>query len=508
MAIQEASNVFVAGAWRPADAVGTYAATNPATGKSLDGEFPISSWRDIESALDAALDASRQLRKLPPEPMAGFLRRYADLIEQRADEIVSTAAAETGLPVEPRLKSIELPRTVLQLRLAADACVDGSWRMPTIDHDTNICSVLEPVGPVLLFGPNNFPLAYNGISGGDFATVLAAGNPVIAKAHPLHPKTTQLLAEAVAEALDADLPAATVQLLYGMSNDDGLRAVADPRVGAVGFTGSRPSGTALKRSADAVGTPIFLEMSSINPVVLLPGALNERLDDILNDAATSGLMASGQFCTNPGLMIGIAGDATERFIASLAEKYESSSCTTLLGEGVLSGLTQSVGALRKAGAQLVTGGERADREGFAFANTVLRIDGDAFLGDPETFQSEAFGNCTLAVVASDVDQVCQIVSTLEGNLTGSIYSAEDGSEEQAYAAIEPLLRERVGRLLNDKMPTGVAVSPAMNHGGPFPATGHPHFTAVGIPAALRRFTRLACYDNVRPSRLPSILREG
>jgi NADP-dependent aldehyde dehydrogenase len=394
---------------------------------------------------------------------------------------------------------------VLQLRQSADASVDPSWRLPVVDASCNICSVLEPIGPVLVFGPNNFPLAYNGISGGDFATAIAAGNPVIAKAHPLHPQTTRLLAELAAEAIGPDLPPAIVQMVYGMSNDDGLRAVADPRLGAVGFTGSRHAGTALKQSADTVGKPIFLEMSSINPVVLLPGALAERFDDVLNDATTSGLMASGQFCTNPGLMLMLAGEDTERFIAGLVDRYRAAPCATLLGEGVMQGLTRSVAVFAEAGVELLAGGAPVDRPGFAFENTILRATGDAFLSDPLTLQTEAFGNCTLLVVANDVEQICQIIATLEGNLTGSIYSATDGSEDAMYDRMAPLLRERVGRLLNDKMPTGVAVSPAMNHGGPFPATGHPHFTAVGIPAALRRFTRLACYDNVRKHRLPPLL---
>ncbi len=500
------NNILVAGQWVAADATDSYSSINPATGEKLDELFPVSRWSDIDKALDAARDASRIMRTLPPQPIAEFLNRYADAIEAHTDDISAIATLETGLPVKPRIADVELPRTVSQIRQSAAACLDGSWRLPVVDSKNNISSVLEPIGPVLVFGPNNFPLAFNGISGGDFASAIAAGNPVIAKGHRSHSTTTRMLAELAHESIGPDMPAATVQLLYGMKGDDGLRMVADARLGAVGFTGSRRAGTALKQSADAVGKPIYLEMSSINPVVFLPGALGERFDDILSETATSGLMAAGQFCTKAGLLITVAGDTTDRFVAGLVERYKSSPCATLLGEGVMNGLTDSVGILKSAGVEVLAGGSRASREGFAFDNTILRTTGDKFLADPHTLQTEAFGNCTLVVDARDEDQVCQIVSKLEGNLTGSVYSATDGSEEASYQKIEPLLRERVGRLLNDKMPTGVAVSPAMNHGGPFPATGHPHFTAVGVPASLRRFTRLACYDNVRPGRLPQILR--
>jgi NADP-dependent aldehyde dehydrogenase len=174
----------------------------------------------------------------------------------------------------------------------------------------------------------------------------------------------------------------------------------------------------------------------------------------------------------------------------------------------MDGMAAGVKALTAAGASLVTGGDAAEREGYAWSNTLLRVDGEGFVADPEGLQTEVFGNATLIVVAHDVPQAIDVVTQLEGNLTGSIYSASDGRDDDSYDLIAPCLRRHVGRMINDKMPTGVAVSPAMNHGGPFPATGHPHFTAVGIPASLRRFTMLASYDNVRPHRLPAILRDS
>jgi len=496
--------VLIAGLWRAAQSTGTFHAENPATDKTLPAEFPISSWADCEAALQVATEAASALRQLAPEQIAKFLMRFAERIEARKTEIVETAHAETALPKAPRLGDVELPRTTNQLRQAAAAALEGSWALPTIDAKLNIRSALAPIGPVLVFGPNNFPFAYNGVAGGDFASAIAAGNPVIAKAHPCHPATTKLLAEEALAALgETGLPLATVQMIYNLAPEDGLRLVADKRLGAVGFTGSRAAGLKLKAAADAVGKPIYLELSSLNPVVILPGALAERGEKIVEEFTGSCLMANGQFCTSPGLTILLAGDGAEKFIASVKAKLESTTPGTLLSAGVAKNLASSVQTLQAAGAELVAGGSA--QTGNRFANTLLRVSGEAFLASPEKLQTEAFGNASLAVVAKDAAQAAEIVEHLEGNLTGCIYSETLGADDALYQVIAPRLQSRVGRFLNDKMPTGVAVTAAMNHGGPFPATGHPGFTAVGIPASLRRFAMLQCFDNVRPSRLPAAL---
>jgi NADP-dependent aldehyde dehydrogenase len=216
-------------------------------------------------------------------------------------------------------------------------------------------------------------------------------------------------------------------------------------------------------------------------------------------------MAAGQFCTSPGLVILFADDDAEKFIAGVKAKLESAAPATLLSSGVAQNLANGVKALQAAGATLVTGG--SPLAGNKFANTLLRVSGEKFLASPEKLQTEVFGNASLLVVARDAAQVAEILSHLEGNLTGAIYSDTNGADEALYEKFSPSLRQRVGRLLNDKMPTGVAVTAAMNHGGPFPATGHPGFTAVGFPGAMRRFGMLQCYDNVRPHRLPAALRD-
>jgi NADP-dependent aldehyde dehydrogenase len=218
-------------------------------------------------------------------------------------------------------------------------------------------------------------------------------------------------------------------------------------------------------------------------------------------------MGMGQFCTNPGLVILLAGDATERFLQLVVDKFKAAPVGTLLSTGVAKSLTQGIGALIRAGAHTLVGGKAGTGHAYSHANTLLRVSGRDFLDSPEALQTEAFGNQSLVVVASELDEACQVLDHLEGNLTGCVYSHTGGADEAAYAQVADRLRQRVGRLLNDKMPTGVAVSPAMNHGGPYPATGHPGFTAVGIPAALRRFAMLHCYDNVRASRLPKLLQD-
>lgn len=500
--------VLLAGAWRESEKTGVFQSANPATGKTLPAHYPISSWADCETALAAAQEAFEVMRDLPGEQIAAFLEDYAARIETRADELVAMAHLETALPKTPRLAGGELPRTTGQLREAAAAARSGVWRRPVIDEGNGLRSCYAAIGPVCVFGPNNFPFAFGSASGGDFAAAIAAGNPVIAKANSSHPGTTKLFAEAAHEAaLATGLPAATVQLIYRTSHAVGEQFVADERLGATGYTGSRSAGLVLKRAADAAGKPIYLELSSVNPVVILPGALEEKAEELAAEFTGSCLLGTGQFCTNPGLVLLLAGESSERFIAEAVQRFSDSPAGILLSESVRKSLHESHRVLVAAGARVLCGTGPGAEAGCSVANTLLRLSGSEFLGDPETMQTEAFGNSSLLVVAADLDEAAAVLKQLEGNLTGAIYSASNGSDDPAHDRLEPILRQKVGRLLNDKMPTGVAVSPAMNHGGPYPATGHPGFTAVGLPAAIHRFAVLHCYDNVRPHRLPEILRD-
>ncbi len=502
--------ILLDGQWREAQARESFQACNPATRKWLPDEYPVSSWADCEIALDAAVCAANEMQKLPAEVVARFLENYAEQIELRAQDLVEMAHRETGLPRSPRLADVELPRTTAQLRLAAVAARTGSWTHATIDTANQLRSHYTAIGPVCVFGPNNFPFAFGSVSGGDFAAAVAAGNPVIGKANSSHPGTTRIFAEAALDAIHVTgMPVGTVQLLYRTPHQTGEHLVSDARVGATGYTGSRMAGLKLKAAADAAGKPIYLELSSVNPVLILPGALRERGTEIVDELTTSALMGSGQFCTNPGVVMLLAGEETDRLVNALTQRYQQAPIGVLLSAGVQASLTESIQVLQHAGCERLAGGPMAEpQESFCCGNTLLKVDAATFLEHPHVLQTEAFGNCTLLVIAQSVDELAQLLPTLEGNLTGCLYTDRQGSDDADYDRLAPLLAQRVGRLLNDKMPTGVAVSPAMNHGGPYPATGHPGFTAVGIPAAMLRFAALRCYDNVRPHRLPLGLRDA
>lgn len=501
--------VLIGGTWRASSGSDHFCAWNPATRAALEDTYPVSDWPEVEKALAAAAEAFEALRRLSADTRAAFLDDYAGRIERKGMDAVARAHEETALPLGTRLATVEMPRTVNQLRLAAAACRERSWTEPTIDTRNHIRSMLGPIGPVVVFGPNNFPLAFNGICGGDFAAAIAAGNPVIAKANTSHPGTTKLLAGLALESMKkVGLPPASVQLLYRMGHADGEKLVAHPLVGASAYTGSRSAGLALKAAADAAGKPIYLELSSINPVILLPGALAERGAALAEEFTGSFLLGTGQFCTNPGLVLLPVGEHGEQIAAKVAERFRAAPAGVLLSAGVEAELARSVERLRAAGAEAIVGGEPfADPKSFSFPNTLLQTDAKNFLARPAELQTEAFGNVTLFVFWRDAEELLAAVEKLEGNLTGTIYSANDGGDDSLYARVEPSLRRRVGRLLNDRMPTGVVVSPAMNHGGPYPATGHPGFTAVGIPASLRRFAARYSYDHVRPERLPEELRD-
>lgn len=502
--------VLVDGAWRPARLpAGAFAAVDPATGETLAGEYPVSSYHDLDDALDAAVRAVMSLDRPDPERTARGLEAFARLAEERREEIVGVARRETALPAEPRLRSTEFPRLIDQLRQAGAAAREGSWRRATIDTKLGLRSILEPLGgPVAVFSPSNFPLAFNSVGGGDFAAAWGAGNPVIAKAHPGHPGTARLFAEIAREAAaEAGLPPAWLQMVYHFGPGDGFRLVADPRLGASAFTGSRAAGLRLKEAADRAGKPVYLEMSSVNPVFILPGALEERGRELAAELYASCSAAAGQFCTKPALAVVVGGPEAEEFFAEAKRLFEAPATGFLMGGRFVDGLQKTVAALIAAGAEPAAGGKPLEGQGFRFANTLFRLPGARFLASPGAFQIEAFGAYSIVVFARDAAELTATASRFEGNLTGTIYSGRAGQDDALYRALEPVLRRKVGRLLNDQMPTGVAVSPAMNHGGPYPATGHLGFTSVGIPASFTRFAALRCYDHVRPERLPVELRD-
>ena len=500
--------VLIAGTWRSSvDAQDSFRANDPTRAEAIGPSFPISGPADIEASLRAAVDAADALRDTPPAHIAAFLEAYATAIDADADQLVALAHTETALPAEPRLRSVELPRTSSQLRQAAKAVREYAWSDPVIDTRNALRAHRAPLNkPVLVFGPNNFPFAFNAIAGSDFASAIAARNPVIAKAHPSHPATSQRLAQLAHDALIATgLPAASVQMLYHFDNSLGLALAGDARLGAIGFTGSRTGGLALKAAADKAGVPMYAELSSVNPVFLLPGVLAERGEALAQEFFTSCTMGSGQFCTNPGVLIVPRGEQGDAFVAASTKLFAASPPKVLFSRGVQQNLTHALAALLSAGAELLAGGDKA--EGYQFQATLLGVDGAVFLDHAQALQVEAFGPVSLIVRSEHVAAMASIADAFEGNLTGTIYRAADGSDDASWQIVAASLRPRVGRLIANKMPTGVAVSPAMNHGGPYPSTSHPGFTAVGMPAAIHRFTALHSYDGVPDALLPPELRD-
>jgi NADP-dependent aldehyde dehydrogenase len=505
----DVKKVLINGQWTSGHFSSTFQSTNPNLGVANAAKFPISEWVDCESILSAAEAAFLECRSLPPERFADFLEHYANAIEADKDTLVELAHSESGLPKSPRLADVELPRTLNQLRQAAASARDQSWRMATVDSKAKLRSCYQAIGPVCVFGPNNFPFAFNSIAGGDFASAIAAGNPVIAKANSSHPETSERFGLLASQSIAATaMPTGLVQLIYRTSHEDGERLIADPRLAAAGYTGARSAGLKLKAVADRVGKPFYAELSSVNPVVFMPGALQERLEALVDEYVTSGLMAAGQFCTNPGMLLLVDNADSEKFLEMVVAKYAASTPGTLLSPSVERTLLASIQVLTDAGAKLLAGGSKLEGVRCAVANTVMQISGDQFAKDPHIFQTEAFGNAVLVILCKDLEQIRSTICSLEGNLTGSIYSSTTGDDDVSYLAIADALAQRVGRLLNDKMPTGVAVSSAMNHGGPYPATSHPGFTAVGFPASMLRFAKLTCFDNVREERLPSVLQHN
>ena len=498
--------ILVNGQWAASKTGETIQAVNPNTGQKTGPEYPVSGWTDLEPMAVAAAAAFAAVRDWPGERFAAFLDAAAAKIDDNADAIAAAAQEETGLGYEPRLRVGEMGRTVGQLRQAAAAARESSWRLPTIDTTAGVRSMHVAMGPVFVIGPNNFPLAFNAISGGDFAAAIAAGCPVIAKGHPAHPRTSQLLGEAVfAAAEETGMPPGMVQLFYHCSPDVGLQLIQHPAIAAIAFTGSRAAGMSIKATADRLGKPAFLEMSSLNPVVLLGGALASRGEEIVDQFLASSHMGGGQFCTNPGLVVIPSDAAGEQFLTAAGAKVREAACPTMLGPGVVDHYKKGIDVLKQTGAEVAAEATCPDDERLTTVPTLLTVDGATFLEHAALFQTEVFGPCALVVKADDTEQMAAILERLEGNLTGCFYA--DDADQATYERLEPILRRKVGRLLNDQMPTGVAVSAAMNHGGPYPATGHPGFSAVGLPGSARRFSILASYDNVRDERLPAELRD-
>jgi alpha-ketoglutaric semialdehyde dehydrogenase len=491
----------------------SFVAANPRTGEAVGPSFFSSGPDDIDLAASLADRAFAIYGGASGRERGNFLRTIADKIDAAVDALVERAELESALP-RPRLIG-ETARTSGQLRLFADVAEEGSWVMARIDRGDpdrkpvpkpDLRSMLHPLGPVAIFGASNFPLAFS-VAGGDTASALAAGNPVIVKAHPAHPGTSELVGQLVRESVrECGLPEGVFSLLFDSGNKVGIALIKHSLVKAVGFTGSRNGGRALMDVAAARPDPIpvFAEMSSTNPVFILPGALREKSDAIATGLHASVTIGAGQFCTKPGMVFLAEGVSDESFMASLQKQVQESKPFNLLTAGIRSAYQASI-ARRKAEKGVKLSAERSSVSGAEIGvnPALFETDVHSFLQNPE-LAAEVFGPATLLIRHSSRAQLLEVASRLEGHLTATIHGTQDDLRE--FSDLLAIVKTKVGRIVFNGFPTGVEVSHAMVHGGPYPATSDGRTTSVGSQAIFR-FCRPVCYQGFPQAALPDELKD-
>lgn len=487
----------------------TFFAENPANGEQLQPAFHEAAEKEVWRAIEAAADAFQVYRNKSGKERAAFLEAIADEILAIGDDLITRCMEETGLP-QARLIG-ERGRTVNQLKLFASYLREGSWVDARIDKaDPNrtppkvdIRSMQKAIGPVGVFGASNFPLAFS-VAGGDTTSALAAGCPVVFKAHPAHPGTCEMVGMAIRRAVEkTGMPAGTFSMVHGKSTAVGLAIVRHPLIKAIGFTGSYRGGKALFDVANSrpVPIPVYAEMGSTNPVFILPSAMKQRKEAIAKDLAASVTLGVGQFCTNPGLVFYPAEEAS--FSESLSKALEATSPGVMLTSYIQE--SYNVGVQKLAGTKgvktLVQG--KAQGNGCYAPAYLFQSTADVFLND-HSLEEEVFGPSTLAIQAEGKEQLLQVARQLSGHLTATIHATENDLDE--YSELIEILEQKVGRIIINGYPTGVEVTHAMVHGGPFPATTDSRSTSVGTDA-IRRFSRPVCYQNFPQNLLPDELKD-
>lgn len=501
-------SMLIGGTWVRGGA-GTVRAIDPATGAELAPSFGLASAQDVDRACELADEAFDEYRTRPLADRAAFLEAIAQSILDLGPVLIERAMQETGLP-QARLEG-ERGRTVGQLRLFAKVVRDGHFLGATLDAalpervparpDLRLAKI--GVGPVAVFGASNFPLAFS-VGGGDTASSLAAGCPVVVKAHNAHLGTSELVARAIAAAVQAcAMPAGVFSMVIGEGRSVGQQLVAHPAIKAVGFTGSRQGGMALVRVAGARPEPIpvYAEMSSVNPVFVLPHALAGDSAALAQGFVDSLTLGAGQFCTNPGLVLAVDGPDTDRFFAAAATALQAKGGATMLTPGIHE--AYQGGLARLAGLegvrQLATGTSGATA--CAATPALYSCDAATYMATP-ALEEEIFGPCSLLVRCRDEAEMLQLARRLEGQLTATVHAA---SGDHALAArLLPILERKAGRILFNGFPTGVEVAHAMVHGGPFPSTSDSRSTSVGA-GAIERFLRPVSYQNLPAALLPAAL---
>ncbi|MFJ4052889.1 aldehyde dehydrogenase (NADP(+)) [Pseudomonas sp. NPDC089743] len=480
------------------------------TGEALPVVFTQATPEEVAAAAQAAEAAFAEYNALAPERRAQFLDAIADQLDALDDTFVATVCRETALPAA-RIQG-ERGRTSNQMRLFAKVLRRGDYLGARIDRAQpqrqplprpDLRQYRTGLGPVAVFGASNFPLAFS-TAGGDTAAALAAGCPVVVKAHSGHMATAEQVAEAIERAVVATgMPAGVFNMIYGAGVGEAL--VRHPAIQAVGFTGSLKGGRALCDLAAARPQPIpvFAEMSSINPVLVLPAALQARGEQVAKELAASVVLGCGQFCTNPGLVIGIAGAAFDTFVTALAAQMADQPAQTMLNAGTLRSYTSGVQRLqRHPGVRHLAGAEQVGDQARA---QLFQADVSVLLSGDELLQEEVFGPATVVVEVADEAELCRALQALHGQLTATLIAEPE--DFQRFAALVPLLQRKAGRLLVNGYPTGVEVCDAMVHGGPYPATSDARGTSVGT-LAIDRFLRPVCYQDYPDALLPDALKNA
>jgi NADP-dependent aldehyde dehydrogenase len=490
-------------------------ATNPATGEPLQPPFFGGSTDDVDTACTLADAAFNPFRAAPLEQRARLLEAIAQGILDLGDALVERVMAESGLP-RGRVEG-ERGRTMGQLRLFAALVREGRWLAATIDPAqperkplprADLRAQKIPLGPVAVFGASNFPLAFS-VAGGDTASALAAGCPVVAKSHPAHLGTSELVGRVIQQAVaTCGLHEGVFSLLVdGPENTLAEALVQHPAIQAVGFTGSRRVGRHLVALAACreVGIPVYAEMSSINPVFLLPAALAERAGTIAQGLIDSVTLGTGQFCTKPGIVIGIAGEDFARFRAAAIASVAAKSATNMLSGGIHRAYNQGVDRWEAdPGVNCLAAGSACAPDACAGQAMLFATSGHYFLHDPNLLE-EVFGPATLLIECSSADELIAVAKHLNGQLTATLHLAE--ADAELARILLPILERKAGRILCNGFPTGVEVTHAMVHGGPSPATSDSRATSVGA-MAIERFLRPVCYQDFPATLLPEALQDA
>lgn len=489
----------------------TFFAKNPATETELTVKFFEATGEEIDEAVKSAQKAFNEFHLKTNEERAIFLDTIAECILELGDSLVERCMEETALP-ETRIKG-ERMRTMNQLKLFASVVREGSWvdaridtaipkRLPVPKPDIRQMQI--PLGPAGIFGASNFPLAFS-VAGGDTASALAAGCPVIVKAHPLHPGTSELVGKAILLAANkTNMPEGVFSLVHGFSTEAGMAIVSHPGIKAIGFTGSFKGGKALFDAANRRETPIpvFAEMGSVNPVFILPGALQEQNETLAAGLISSVALGVGQFCTNPGLVVTQKSEDSKRFLNHLKTRSAETPSGVMLSEQIKSNYLNGINNLvRSKGVETVSSGSE-DESGNRARMHIFSADYETFL-ENKTLSEEVFGPSTLNILTQDKSEMIQIAQALEGHLTATIQGTEADLEE--YTDLIKVLEQKVGRIIFNGFPTGVEVCHSMVHGGPYPATTAVQSTSVGT-AAIRRFARPVCYQDFPQTVLPAQLK--